>query len=89
MKKVLIKIVEIEGECSKHKVGDSWVMENGTLYDPDKNGICVYALNAIMPMLPLKETEVAEKDHWIFKYRDFVCPDINGRALFRIEPVEE
>jgi len=47
VQKVRIKIIEIEGECSKHKVGDQWIMENGTLYDPDNNGICIYALNAI------------------------------------------
>ncbi len=89
MKKVSIKIVRIEGKCSKHKAGDRWIMENGTLYDPDKNGFCIYALNAIMPLLPLKETEIAEKDHWIYKYEEFLCPDINGRAVFRIEPAVE
>ncbi|MCD6360376.1 hypothetical protein DRN58_00135 [Thermococci archaeon] len=89
MKKVYITIVEIGGECHKHKVGDRFVMEDGTIYDPDGKGICIYALNAIMPMLPLKETDVAEKDHWIYKYKDFLCPDINGRAIFRIEPAED
>jgi carbon-monoxide dehydrogenase iron sulfur subunit len=89
MKDVSIKIVKIEGECSKHKVGDRWVMKNGTLYDPDNKGICIYALNAIMPMLPLKETEVSEEDHWIHKYEEFLCPDINGRAVFRVEPIAD
>ena len=89
MKDVSIRIVKIEGECSKHKVGDCWLMKNGTLYDPDGRGICIYALNAIMPMLPLKETVVGEKDHWIHKYEEFLCPDINGRALFRVEPIAD
>jgi len=89
MKKVSIEITKIEGECSKHRVGDKWYMENGTLYDPDQHGFCIYALNSILPMLPLKEAEIAEEDHWIHKYVEFICPDVNGRAFFKLEPADD
>jgi uncharacterized repeat protein (TIGR04076 family) len=46
--------------------------------------LCVYALQAILPLLPAKQRQVPEGD-WLERDSFVCCPDPDERLIMRIE----
>ncbi len=71
--------------CS-HKEGDYFLVEGENLVFPQTQTFSMYALAAIIPMLPAMQRELAEND-WMNTDTLIACPDPNCGAQFRISRI--
>ena len=68
--------------CSHH-VGDYFVVEGENLCFPGNTRFSLYALSALLPLLPAKQRETSPND-WMGTHEDIACPDPLCGARFRI-----
>ncbi len=68
--------------CS-HRAGDSFLVEGENLRFPDGQAFSLYALAALLPLLPAKQRVTHDHD-WMTTDTDIACPDPNCGARFRI-----
>jgi uncharacterized repeat protein (TIGR04076 family) len=68
--------------CS-HNEGDYFLVEGENLIFPDTNSFSMYALSAIMPLLPAKQRPLHRYD-WMLSDSFIACPDPNCGAKFKI-----
>ena len=68
--------------CS-HRVGDYFLVQGENLVFPEGTSFSMYALSAILPMLPAKERPLHPND-WMLSDTEIACPDPNCGARFRI-----
>lgn len=68
--------------CS-HRVGDWFAVEGENLRIPDGQAFSLYALAALLPLLPAKQRMTHEND-WMTSDTDVACPDPHCGARFRI-----
>ena len=71
--------------CSHH-VGDHFFVEGENLIFPEGMSFSMYALSAILPLLPAKQRELHPND-WMLSDAEIACPDPNCGARFRITRV--
>jgi uncharacterized repeat protein (TIGR04076 family) len=64
--------------------GDSFTLHSGRLYIPAQRHFCLYALQAVLPMLPPKQRALENGD-WIKDAHQVICPDPAGNVIMRIE----
>jgi uncharacterized repeat protein (TIGR04076 family) len=70
-------------------VGDYFeVTESSRLRIPPDRHFCIYALAAILPLLPAKQRRLAEDD-WLEQDTLVACPDPDERVIMRIERIGE
>jgi uncharacterized repeat protein (TIGR04076 family) len=79
--------VEVSGDpetmvCS-HTVGDSFEVSGENLSFPTGQSFSMYALAAILPLLPAKQ-RVTHANDWMTTDAEIACPDPNCGARFRI-----
>src|SRR3989338_3653623 len=67
----------------KHKVGEYFELKGENLYLPDGQPFSIYALAALLPLLPAKQ-RMTHKNDWMTSDTDVACPDPHCGALFRI-----
>lgn len=79
--------VEVVGEQSgmvcSHTVGDSFVVRGENLLFPPGQPFSLYALAAILPLLPAKQ-RVTHPHDWMTTDAEIACPDPHCAARFRI-----
>ncbi len=82
----LTVVVEaIEGNCTcAMTVGDAFYLRGGKLSLPDRADFCLYALQAVIPLLPAKQRLNHPAD-WMETDSRAVCPDPACRLLMRID----
>ena len=83
-----VTVVAIEGRsvCGM-QVGDYFELtESSQLRLPLDQHFCIYALSAILPLLPAKQRELAEND-WLQHDSLVVCPDPEERLTMKIERI--
>jgi uncharacterized repeat protein (TIGR04076 family) len=66
-----------------HRAGDWFAVEGESLRFPDGQGFSLYALAALLPLLPAKQRVTHEHD-WMTTDADIACPDPHCGARFRI-----
>jgi len=66
-----------------HKVGDYFLVEGEDIIFPENNSFSMYALSAILPLLPAKQRELHPND-WMLSDAEIACPDPNCGARFKI-----
>ena len=71
--------------CS-HKEGDYFLVVGENLIFPEENYFSMYALSALLPILPAKQRPLHEND-WILSDSLIACPDPNCGAKFKITRV--
>jgi uncharacterized repeat protein (TIGR04076 family) len=69
-----------------HNEGDYFELSGENLSIPSGQTFTIYALAALLPILPAKQRETHEND-WMTTDTDIACPDPNCGALFRIKRV--
>jgi uncharacterized repeat protein (TIGR04076 family) len=79
--------VEVTGDpesmvCS-HAVGDYFEVSGENIRFPAGQSFSMYALGAILPLLPAKQRMTHAHD-WMTTDADIACPDPNCGARFRI-----
>ncbi|MDF0605252.1 TIGR04076 family protein [Neisseriaceae bacterium TC5R-5] len=67
----------------RHTVGDYFLVQGENLVFPQASAFSMYALAAILPLLPAKQRPTAATD-WMSTDALIACPDPNCGALFRI-----
>ena len=78
--------VEGDGYVCRHHQGHSFRVEGENLVFPEGGSFSMYALAALLPLLPAKERMTAEAD-WMTTDSLIACPDPNCGARFRIKRV--
>ncbi len=84
-----VSVVEIRGRsvCGM-KLGDSFELRNSSqLVLPDGHHFCIYALAAVLPLLPAKQRELADND-WLASDNLVVCPDPDEGLVMKIERLD-
>ncbi len=80
-----ITVERIEGRCNEGMcVGRTVLVRESSLYLPQP--FCLYALQAIMPLLPAMQRRLEPGD-WMATENTVVCPDPLGNVILRIEKV--
>ena len=73
---------ELEMVCSHH-VGDHFEVVGENLRFPDGQPFSLYALAALLPLLPAKQ-RVTDANDWMTTDAEIACPDPLCGARFRI-----
>ncbi|MCD8053309.1 MAG: TIGR04076 family protein [Lachnospiraceae bacterium] len=68
--------------CS-HQAGDYFLVEGENLIFPQTQSFSMYALAALLPILPAKQRPLQEND-WMLSDSLIACPDPNCGAKFKI-----
>lgn len=85
-----VTVVSIEGRsvCGL-QVGDYFeVIESSKLYIPAEKHFCIYALSAVLPLLPAKQRQLEEND-WLERDVLVACPDPDERCIMRIDRIRK
>jgi uncharacterized repeat protein (TIGR04076 family) len=62
------------------------VTASSRLTIPSGRHFCLYALAAVLPLLPARQRPVADDD-WLARDHEVACPDPDERLIMRIERV--
>ncbi len=85
VKDLAVVVEEVRGKCtSGMKPGDSIDLRSGRLYLPPGGHFCLYALQALLPLLPAKQRPLHEGD-WMAEEHHVICPDPAGNVIMRID----
>jgi uncharacterized repeat protein (TIGR04076 family) len=80
-----VVVEEVRGKCtSGMQPGDSFFLRSGRLYIPAQCHFCLYALQAVLPLLPAKQRPLQDGD-WLKADSHVICPDPAGNVVMRIE----
>jgi uncharacterized repeat protein (TIGR04076 family) len=66
-----------------HRAGDWFEVRGEELMFPDRHSFSLYALAALLPLLPAKQRRTDAND-WMTTDAEVACPDPNCGARFRI-----
>jgi uncharacterized repeat protein (TIGR04076 family) len=82
--RVTVTAIEGRSVCGM-QVGDYFELtESSKLRIPADRHFCIYALSAVLPLLPAKQRLLAEND-WLERDSLVVCPDPDERLIMKIE----
>jgi uncharacterized repeat protein (TIGR04076 family) len=83
-----VTVVAIEGRSACGlQVGDYFeVTESSRVRIPEGRHFCLYALNAVLPLLPAKQRQLPAGD-WLEQDSLVMCPDPEERTIMRIERI--
>ena len=88
LKDLTVVVESVNGKCtSPMEPGDSFDLRSGRLYIPPGGHFCLYALQAVLPLLPAKQRLLQDGD-WMVNDRHVICPDPAGNVIMRIDRKE-
>lgn len=67
----------------RERLGDYFEVKSGTISMPDGQGFPLFAMAALLPLLPAKQRPTHPND-WMTTDSDIACPDVHCGAVFRI-----
>ena len=67
----------------RERIGDYFEVRSGTITIPAGQGFPLYAMAALLPLLPAKQRPTHPND-WMTTDADVACPDVHCGAVFRI-----
>jgi uncharacterized repeat protein (TIGR04076 family) len=86
--RVTVERIEGRSVCGL-EVGDYFeVTESSRIRIPDGKHFCMYALQAVLPLLPAKQRRLPETD-WLELDSHVACPDPDERVIMRIDRIRE
>jgi uncharacterized repeat protein (TIGR04076 family) len=86
--RVIVERIEGRSVCGL-VAGDYFeVTESSRIRIPGDRHFCIYALAAILPLLPAVQRRLADDD-WLEQDTLVACPDPDERVLMRIERIGE
>ena len=81
---VVVDRIEGRSVCGM-QVGDRFtVTDSNQVRIPEGGHFCMYALNAVLPLLPAKQRRLPQRD-WLERDSEVACPDPEERLIMRIE----
>ncbi len=89
MRDLRIVVEEIRGFCDlPMRPGDYFDLRGGRISIPEGKHICLYALSALLPLLPAKQRTGADPNDWMPRVDRVVCPDPDGQVVYRIDSLD-
>ena len=86
--RVTVERIEGRSVCGL-EVGDFFELtESSRVRIPEGRHFCLYALQAVLPLLPAKQRRLADDD-WLERDSLVACPDPDERVIMRIERIGE
>jgi uncharacterized repeat protein (TIGR04076 family) len=86
--RVTVERIEGRSVCGL-AVGDYFeVTESNRVRIPEGRHFCLYAMQAVMPLIPAKQRQLAAED-WLEQDNLVACPDPDERVIMRIERTGE
>jgi uncharacterized repeat protein (TIGR04076 family) len=86
--RVTVERIEGRSVCGL-AVGDYFELtESSRVRIPEGRHFCLYALSAVLPMLPAKQRKLPDED-WLERDTLVCCPDPEERLVMRIERIGE
>jgi uncharacterized repeat protein (TIGR04076 family) len=86
--RVTVERIEGRSVCGM-RVGDWFeVTESSRVRIPEGGHFCLYALQAVIPLLPAKMRRLPDDD-WLERDNLVCCPDPDERVVMRIERLAE
>lgn len=83
-----VVVEEIKGFCDlPMRVGDYFEVRGASLTIPAGKHMCFWALQSLMPLLPLKQRDSADPNDWVPRTHRMMCPDPNGMVIYRIDRI--
>lgn len=85
-----VTVEEVRGFCDlPMRPGDHFEVRGGRITVPAGGHICLWALAALLPMFPVKQRDILDRNDWIPATRHMCCPDPNGMVIYRIDRIGE
>ena len=86
--RVTVEAIEGRSVCGM-QVGDYFELtESSKIRIPDGKHFCIYALSAVLPLLPAKQRQLEEND-WLERDTLAACPDPEERLVMRIQRIRK
>ena len=86
--RVTVEPIEGTSVCGL-EVGDWFeVTESSRVRIPEGRHFCLYAIQAVLPLLPAKMRRLADED-WLEQDSLVACPDPDERLVMRIDRIGE
>ena len=85
--KIVVDAIEGNCTCDMH-VGDCFFLKGGKISQADGQDFCLYALQAVIPLLPVKQRQNHPAD-WMETDTRCVCPDPACRLFMRIDRIAQ
>jgi uncharacterized repeat protein (TIGR04076 family) len=87
---VKLTVKSVKGFCSAgYKIGDYFLIKGGLMIEAGKpQGICIYALPALIPYLTAYCRETSPND-WIDLKNELQCPDNTNTVIFGLERMKD
>lgn len=83
-----VVVEEVKGFCDMPmQPGDYFEVKAGRIILPPGKHMCLWALQSLMPFLPLKQRRIQEENDWVPYTKRICCPDPNGMVIYRIDIV--
>lgn len=83
-----VTVEEVRGFCDlPMRPGDYFEVRGGRITLPAGGHICLWAMAALLPMFPVKQRDIADRNDWIPSTRHMCCPDPNGMVIYRIDRI--
>lgn len=84
--RVTVHSIEGRSVCGM-QVGDYFELrESSKMFIPEGKHFCIYALSAVLPLLPAKQRQLHEND-WLEQDSFVTCPDPDERLVMKIERI--
>jgi len=88
LKTLQVVVESVNGKCTScMEPGDSLTLRSGRIYLPPGGHFCLYALQAVLPLLPAKQRILQDGD-WMKVDSRVICPDPAGNVIMRIDREE-
>ena len=82
-----VVVESIEGNCTCNMdIGDYFFLKGGKISLPNERDFCLYALQAVIPLLPAKQRRNHPAD-WMETDSRVICPDPACKLIMRIDRV--
>lgn len=83
-----VVVEEVKGFCDLPMTpGDYFEVQGGKIIIPPGKHMCLWALQSLLPMLPLKQRKIDEENDWVPYTKRMCCPDPNGMVIYRIDVI--
>jgi len=90
MRNLWVSVERVIGRCTgvaPMRCGVGFAVRDGRICAPGGGPICLFALQALLPLLPAKERHrpAADDKDWLGRVHHVQCPDPKGRVVWRID----
>jgi uncharacterized repeat protein (TIGR04076 family) len=86
--RVTVERIEGRSVCGLSPGDYFEVTESNRVRIPEGRHFCLYALSAVLPLIPAKQRKLPDED-WLEQETFVACPDAEERMIMRIERIGE